>query len=267
MDDCANDPYDYDDELFQLPEIPWYLFGQVWQDWLRMFREGMHDPAMSGYYEAGIVLLSLATVLALVVFCYYLARCAAKTFVWMINMAFWAAIGMLVLSLMLAASLILVPWIAQTMGVGHWFSYRSNNNDSYDTRSMATVAGSTLYPGMGTVELEIDPETGERVRLPTLGKGIYREAERNWWRYMHGTANAWLGDDMAHLLSEARLTDTWTWAAFKYASKWTGRVIWSTAATTTQVVAEKVAGLFRRSQTTADQGPDPFGDGDHGPFQ
>jgi hypothetical protein len=266
MDDCANDPY-YDDELFHFPEIPWHLFGQVWQEWLQMFRDGMSDPAMSGYYEAGIVLLSLASILAVFVVCYYVARCAAKTFVWMVNMALWAIIGMVILSLMLAVSLVLVPWVAQTVGLGHWFSYTTPHNNYSHVSRMSTVLGSPLYPGMGTVELEVDAETGERVRVPTLGKSVYRESEQNWWRYMHGTASAWLGEDMAHLLSESKMSDAWTWAVIKYATKWTGRTIWSTASSTTWTVVDTMARMFRRSQTTADQGPDPFGDGDHGPFQ
>jgi len=207
------------------------------------------------YYETMIVVGVIALALLSVTLLYHMARYTAKAVTWLVRFTIWASVGVILLILAMTIVLTVLPWIGRVTGTHyiwpisqlytsteHRDAVPDNTRQTYE--SILTKGGGYDYTPKGDeegyVQLEIDPQTGQRVRLPIVGNRIYRENKAAWRRISQGTLESIMGHEALEWWSTWLGTEWNTWAKLRLAG-WIGG---TTALSITKSVAQGLGGVI-----------------------
>lgn len=200
------------------------------QEWNNLLQMGFQDPVLGPYYDAAWIVMILLAILLSLVLLYYLTKCAAKTAAWIVDMAFRLAMGLLILSVAMAVVFVVLPWISNSLGYGTlWF--RSPDEYGYGPTAGGDGQRQTWrFSGqdidLDYVEIEVDPVTGKRVRVPKLGDGVYRHNREAWRRKLRTMADNVIGQEVIDLWIHGPDANWWTWTAFSYLSRTAAKTVW-----------------------------------------
>lgn len=198
------------------------------------------DWAAMGLDDARVIVLGLAMSFVLLALLYYMVRCTAKALNWLVNLAFWAGIALLVVVVGMTALAVMGPWVVQTLGLSGLFG-------SVATPEPPEIFGASPVAS-DYVELEVDPLTGERVRLPRWSNAVERQAKASYWKTAQEGLEKLVGPDLASAVVESR-TGSWAWVAVKYGTSWAGRASANAVGSVLSGGVEVVTTLFRSASS------------------
>lgn len=209
--------------------------GGIWN--LMSFQSGL-EQVSAGFeltdsqtmiVAAAVCLISLALVV-------YLIRCTAKALNWMVEFALKAGIALLVVVFAVAAASFLALWLARSAGLNHWIETPPGGD------------APSAPPPVGYVDLQVDPVTGERVRVPRLSQAAQLESRHSWRTSAQGLLKNTLGEDLADAVFGG---GGWAWIGVKYGSRIAANSVVHTAKGLVWGTVDLVGALFR---SAADQG-------------
>lgn len=212
------------------------------------------DPVVGPYYEWFVIFGGLALALVALMLLYQVARYTAKAVSLVVRFTIWAAVGVLLLIAAIFLALVVLPWAGRVTGanevwpISHIYEGLAeryyNNNHNHRPQSGTNRGNVFTHPcddSSDCVEIEIDPDTGQRVRLPRLGNRIHQE---HWERVSKGVAKTFLGSEGLQWLSAWLKGDWGTWGKLSFVGKIAAHTTLSLLETAAQGVKHTVAWAF-----------------------
>lgn len=252
-------------------EPAWDL-SALWWDWQQTLRS---DPLVAPYYDTFVVLGGLALLLISVALLYHLAKYTAKAIAYLVRFVLWVSVGMLLLIGAILLALVVLPWAGRVTGasevwpISHIYASlaeRYNGNGARRNPDQVRSFDAVIEddPEQPYAELEIDPVTGQRVRLPRVGDRVYRD---HWDQLANTAADTFLGPEGKEWWYAWANGEWGTWAKLKIAGRITGNMALSLTKTAVTGIGQSVLGLFSRTSRSApansgssSTGDDPFAD-------
>lgn len=216
----------------------------LWQEWQTQTRVWREHPDYAEYYQAASFVLTLAFLLLLGVGLYYLARCVTKTVSWAMHLMFQIALAMMALVLIMVLIFVCLPAGARFVGLGAYWPAATFNQE-FEKLSGAPGGSFTDIQLEGPYgrkqnddtnhkqqqdQQESNPESPPRIRLPSVGDSVYKDAQREW----KNRFQALTGMDAPELYQEwqqiweNRNSKSWMlWIGLKYGAESIKSGIWS----------------------------------------